>query len=53
MLEHGLTPENLMKDGALIFNKDTEKDMLLFLNENLWTGDFSGEQYAAAKKARR
>jgi hypothetical protein len=53
MLEHGLTPENLMKDGALIFNKDTEKDMLLFLNEDLWTGDFSGEQYAATKKARR
>lgn len=53
MLDHGLTPENLMKDGKLIFNKDTEKDMLLFLNEDLWTGDFSGEQYAATKKARR
>jgi Kiwa protein KwaB-like len=53
MLEHGLTPETLIKDGTLIFNKDTEKDMLLFLNEDLWTGDFSGEQYAATKKARR
>jgi hypothetical protein len=53
MLEHGLTPESLIQDGALIFNKDTEKDMLLFLNEDLWTGDFSGEQYAATKKARR
>lgn len=53
MLEHGLTPENLMIDGKLIFNKDTEKEMLLFLNEDLWTGDFSGEQYAATKKARR
>jgi hypothetical protein len=53
MLEHGLTPENLMENGALVFNKDTEKDMLLFLNEDLWTGDFSGEQYAATKKARR
>lgn len=53
MLDHGLIPETLIKDGALIFNRDTEKDMLLFLNEDLWTGDFSGEQYAATKKARR
>jgi hypothetical protein len=43
MSAHGLMPEDLMKDGALIFNRDTEKDMLLFLNEDLWTGDFSGE----------
>ena len=53
MSAHGLEPENLMKDGALIFNSDTEKDLLLFLNEDLWTGDFSGDQYAAARKARR
>jgi hypothetical protein len=53
MLEHGLTPESLIKDGTLIFNKDTEKDMLLFLNEDLWTGDFSGDQYAATRKALR
>lgn len=53
MAAHGLIPEDLMKDGSLIFNKDTEKDLLLFLNEDLWTGDFSGDQYAAARKARR
>lgn len=53
MSAHGLLPDDLMKDGALIFNKDTEKDLLLFLNEDLWTGDFSGDQYAAARKARR
>ena len=53
MSAHGLIPEDLMKDGALIFNGDTEKDLLLFLNEDLWTGDFSGDQYAAARKARR
>ena len=53
MAAHGLTPEELLKDGALIFNRDTEKDLLLFLNEDLWTGDFSGDQYAAARKARR
>jgi hypothetical protein len=53
MGEHGLNSEDLMKDGSLIFNKDTEKDLLLFLNEDLWAGDFSGDQYAAARKARR
>jgi hypothetical protein len=53
MTAHGLKPEDLMKDGSLIFNDSTEKDLLLFLNEDLWTGDFSGDQYAAARKARR
>ena len=53
MAAHGLIAEDLMKDGSLVFNKDTEKDLLLFLNEDLWAGDFSGDQYAAARKARR
>lgn len=53
MRNHGLNPESLMKDDALVFSKDTEQDILLLLNEDLWTGDFSGEQYAAARKARR
>jgi hypothetical protein len=42
-----------MRDDALVFNKDTERDLLLLLNEDLWAGDFSGQQYAAARKARR
>lgn len=53
MAAHGLSPENLMKGDALVFSKDTEQDILLFLNEDLWTGDFSGEHYAAARKSRR
>jgi hypothetical protein len=53
MAAHGLSPENLMKDDTLVFNKDTEQDILLFLNEDLWTGDFSGEHYAATRKAPR
>jgi hypothetical protein len=53
MLEHGLDPDELIKDESLVFNKGTEASMLLFLNEDLWTGDFSGERYAAARKARR
>jgi Domain of unknown function (DUF4868) len=53
MAIHGLDPADLMRDDNLVFNKDTEHDMLLFLNEDLWAGDFSGDQYAAARKARR
>jgi hypothetical protein len=52
MTEHGLDPGALIVDGCLVFNKDTEKDMLLLLNEDLWTGDFSGDRYAAARKAK-
>ncbi|HEX5115164.1 MAG TPA: Kiwa anti-phage protein KwaB-like domain-containing protein [Pseudonocardiaceae bacterium] len=53
MRERGLDPSLLMSDDELVITRDTEKDILLLLNEDLWTGDFSGEQYAAARKARR
>jgi hypothetical protein len=53
MAAHGLNADKLLEGGSLVFNQDTEKDLLLFLNEDLWTGDFSGDQYAAARKARR
>jgi hypothetical protein len=53
MAVHGLVAGNLLKDGSLVFNKDTERDLLLLLNEDLWTGDFSDYKYAAARKSRR
>ena len=53
MAIHGLVADNLLKDGSLVFNKDTERDLLLLLNEDLWTGDFSDYKYAAARKSRR
>lgn len=52
MTEHKLDPDKLIAGGLLVFNKETENDMLLLLNEDLWTGDFSGDLYAAARKAR-
>jgi hypothetical protein len=52
MLGHDLDPDELIKGGELVFNKGTEASMLLFLNEDLWTGDFSGEHYAAGRKSR-
>jgi hypothetical protein len=53
MEERGLDPQKLMDDNGLVINKETERDILLLLNEDLWTGDFSGGQYAASRKARR
>jgi hypothetical protein len=53
MPEHGLNPDELIDDGMLVFNKDTEKSALLLLNEDLWTGDFSRSQYAATRKSTR
>jgi hypothetical protein len=53
MRERGFDPDDLLSDGKLVINKDTEHDVLQLLNEDLWTGDFSGEQYAASRKSRR
>lgn len=50
---HGLDAKQLMPDGQLVINKETEQDVLLLLNEDLWTGDFSGKQYAAGRKSPR
>ena len=52
MYEHSLDPQKLLDNDGLVINKDTERDVLLLLNEDLWTGDFSGEQYAATRKRR-
>jgi hypothetical protein len=53
MVERGLDPHQLMDNEKLVINKETERAILLLLNEDLWTGDFSGDQYAASRKARR
>jgi hypothetical protein len=53
MKEHGLDPQRLLDADGLIIDMDTEREVLHLLNEDLWTGDFSGEHYAAARKSRR
>jgi hypothetical protein len=50
---HGLDPELLMEGDELVFTREHEGDLLHLLNEDLFTGDFTGEQYAAARKLRR
>jgi len=52
MEEHSLDPEKLLAGGKLVFTRETETDILLLLNEDLWMGDFSGDQYAATNKSR-
>jgi hypothetical protein len=53
MLTRGLDPDVLMPEGELVLNKDNQKDVLNLLNDDLFTGDFSGTQYAACRKERR
>lgn len=53
MEQQGLDPERLTEGDSLVLNRETEREILLFLNEDLWTGDFSGDQYAASRKSRR
>jgi len=50
---HGLDPDLLMEGDELVFTREHEGDLLHLLNEDLFTGDFTGEQYAAARKTRR
>jgi hypothetical protein len=52
MVASGLDPSRLLDNGTLIFEKNTEHDILLLLNEDLWTGSFSQQRYAASRKAR-
>jgi len=53
MIARGLDPDKLIDGGSLALIKETECDLLLFLNEDLWTGDFSGEQYCMRRPGRR
>lgn len=51
--QHGLNAEELIQDGMLVVTRSNEKDLLYLLNEDLFSGDFSGTQYAAGRKAPR
>lgn len=53
MKAHDLDPAVYMPGDELDFNPNTVKDLLRLLNEDLFVGDFSQEQYAAAAKRRR
>ncbi|WP_186818266.1 Kiwa anti-phage protein KwaB-like domain-containing protein [Nocardia ninae] len=52
MRDHGLDPSFLMPDGDVVFTRETTPDLLRLLNEDLFAGDFSGQQYAAGTKSR-
>ena len=50
---HSLSPQILNAYGQFVFDSSTERDILQLLNEDLFTGEFSGSAYAASKKATR
>ncbi|MFG1860436.1 hypothetical protein [Microbispora bryophytorum] len=53
LIAHGYDPGSVLDEhGHFILNPENEKSILLLLNEDLWTGDFSGEKYAATRKAK-
>ncbi|WP_291043264.1 Kiwa anti-phage protein KwaB-like domain-containing protein [Herbiconiux sp.] len=49
---HGLDADTYMPGGELDFNADTIQDLVRFLNEDLFEGDFSNQPYAASGKQR-
>lgn len=53
MITHGMDPDVLLPEGKLVVDRANEREILQLLNEDLFAGDFSGEQYAAARKSRR
>ncbi len=50
MRKRGLEPDKFIKRGELDFSKQNIKTLLRLLNEDLFTGDFSSEQFAAGSK---
>lgn len=54
MKRHGLDPKVHMPGGELIFDTpENTKQILNLLNEDLFKGEFSGDEFAAGSKRRR
>ncbi|WP_190394411.1 Kiwa anti-phage protein KwaB-like domain-containing protein [Nocardiopsis quinghaiensis] len=53
MISRGLDPEVYMPNGTISLKKENQDHVIRLLNEDLFSGDFSGEQYAASKKSVR
>ncbi|MGV2953935.1 Kiwa anti-phage protein KwaB-like domain-containing protein [Glutamicibacter sp. AGC46] len=49
--KHGLKPDNFLDGSDLVFTSENCKQYLELLNDDVFQGDFSGEDYAAARKA--
>jgi hypothetical protein len=53
MKRHGLDPQVLMPGGQLVFDTpENTKQILNLLNEDLFKGEFSGDEFAAGSKRR-
>lgn len=49
--KHGLKPANFLDGSDLVFTQENCKQYLELLNDDVFHGDFSGEDYAAARKS--
>lgn len=53
MKKHGLDPDVLLPGGQLVFDSPANtKQILSLLNEDLFAGEFSGDEFAAGSKRR-
>ena len=52
MRSHGFDEAALLDDGKLTFTADTTRELLWLLNQDVYSGDFSGETFAAGSKRR-
>jgi hypothetical protein len=50
--EHGLDDEALLVDDKLSFTAETARELFWVLNQDIYSGDFSGETFAAGSKRR-
>lgn len=53
MMTRGLDPDIYMPNGTISLKKENQDQVIRLLNEDLFSGDFSGEQYTASKKSVR
>ena len=51
LVKHHLDPEDYLKDGKLDITASNVKTILNLLNEDIFAGEFSGAEYAAARKS--
>lgn len=50
--EHGLDDKELLPGGKLAFTDENTQSLLWVLNQDIYSGDFSGETFAAGSKRR-
>jgi hypothetical protein len=53
MRNHGLDPTEFIVDGCLVFDRASVKDILKLLNEDLFRGGLTGQDFQVDRKSAR